>query len=532
MSPISEETSQRPIESLYSMVGFFQIGILAFVGVVLAFPLILASVSYVGEMAAIPLLYFLGFLILIGIQTRNQRKYGRTPIENAGIISMLERAKGRLGVKGDISLWQAPSDRTTFMTTTTLRYRAVVISEPAMKDMLREPESGETVLAHSILEVLESNPWLSAFAYPLALVIVWLFTGMNLGYLTALSFLFNDWLLLIGVVAAFILLTCGGAEILEESLKHRRERIEELYGLDLAVAHSAIFGIGTGFARKFTPSQSPHAEQRNSEPERAWSGTWVMKIPIVLAFFIAVPPILFFLPWMYTLPIPILPIMWATPIIAFGGLGVALGVGLRVVLKAIEPRYITNMVKDTLCEQVQQKLNLHKKYGFVSIRRTADAGGPMYILKIDEQRRGRVVYEIPEMIVNTLQDSEYLVPYLLAQMRLEFAYKMSTRLPMVGLFGMMGFMFGGLIWLMSIRLPDFLFGLLFPIVSVPAFSGLILCVALWKRRVDRTTDLELTTEYPKHPDGLRKLVEEGVTAPLEKVSFVKRLEWLEEGLNK
>jgi hypothetical protein len=88
-----------------------------------------------------------------------KRKRFRNPAKNADLLALFEEVKTDLDKDLGIEVWSRDIDRHIIQSTANVLFKAILLSEGAIADILNLPEKGKVVLAREVLTIEKSYPF-------------------------------------------------------------------------------------------------------------------------------------------------------------------------------------------------------------------------------------------------------------------------------------------------------------------------------------------------------------------------------------
>jgi hypothetical protein len=168
-------------------------------GLLCTFPLLpKAEFTPSGILSAFVFVALIGLSIILGFQLYLRHRF-RNLYSSAEFELLINKAKNRMGFSSTPELWLYPSSKSLLIPLSWFLTKAVILSDPAVEDLLASPVEGEVILA-DILRSLEGRPYLSTWG-PLTTFLVLsllLFPWIGLSDQTARSIL---WFIYLSFVA-------------------------------------------------------------------------------------------------------------------------------------------------------------------------------------------------------------------------------------------------------------------------------------------------------------------------------------------
>jgi len=153
----------------------------------------------------------------------------RNPVTNAEILTLFEEVRDELGASRRIQLWSRSTDKGVFLSTSNLLFKAILLSESAIGNILGKREKGKVVLAREVLMLGRVNP-IRGFA-------LGLFGFWGVSFSELFFFVYDEFLTMelwvTTMLLAFVVLLLGLILIptmTSKSYRHVERILENTYG--------------------------------------------------------------------------------------------------------------------------------------------------------------------------------------------------------------------------------------------------------------------------------------------------------------
>ncbi|MGY5875282.1 MAG: hypothetical protein RTU30_06020 [Candidatus Thorarchaeota archaeon] len=465
------------------------------------------------------------FLILIPIglvinQTLSEIKVRlyKHDVDTTRLQGLLDQAVEKLNLRDppNVEIWIGQEQDLTVYCVSTMRHKALALSESAKNDILSNPHAGKAILAERIMEV-ENPPYLISLFYSL-LFCVSTFIGLRRvdiidWSIKNLADLFVIFMLSVIVIMVF--------RYRRGWLQHKERIIEERFGVKLESALYLVFGGCSGEVQQYSKISG-----------KPLVFTALISYAIIILVYLVV--------WesivLGTISGP-LPLLFGTDfvivLIIFLPFGVLLLVGL-LRRKLTKPEGHLES-PDQFCLDVQELLNEWVYDKSITVHRIPEGKAiVIYDPKGKVFHRGK--YLVTDSVVESIQDANQMVSYLADEAKLEENYGALSSivwgpLLVIALFAPSALLYGyfrSQLYVLGGELS--VLGLLLTYTLI--HSAFIVIVTLLLRLTLTRRYRRHLSRYPNHAQVLTKLIQDGITSSTGLPSFEERLKSIEKSRTK
>jgi hypothetical protein len=471
-----------------------------------------------------------------------KRKRFRNPVTNEALLALFGEVKTDIDKDLGIELWSRNIDRHIIQSTANVLFKAILMSEGAIADILNLPEKGKVVLAKEVLTIERSYPY-REFAIGLFIFIFCAF-GETFLFPFGVTYLFLEYILSFSAEVLALLtiaLVVGTALVcvLEPIISSRNENYVENVIERVYRSSPVLAGLEVRAGYKVHDSSTEPAHRYESEEKRVPYRRTVMwsLIAALVVFAISLVACFIYLPFAGSFIL--LPIMVST-IIGFGAFfavftGLPLFGSMRVISSLKSLRRSTEWdIPHPLAEAVQKFLNKNDGYEKVTVRAVRGAKSlsvelfGLVVERLNSDQVEETVYAMMPRAVNDLQDIDLIGPVILSELRRTDIKKQYYRWSMRGAIVSV-LIFAALFISILPSLASFSHGAYINVLWVLGIFLLLTGTPMvfsmyWKRRADTMSDVKVAKAYPALMEAFQILVDKHYTQPYSITSYESRLE--------
>ncbi len=454
------------------------------------------------------------------------------PLNNAKVTEIVDRAAQRLGITDHIEVWSRESDRLTCMATRNLVFAAVLLSDMAVRDIVRDPENAEVVVAYKLAGAYHSNPvrrlMVALGAFFLGLSSESFFLFRTISEISSIPYFVSTMVLLVAIMLFSVLIV-----ILFARRSYRDgplETVEELYEIPPPVAILRLFSKAPISDQKVAEYRDRKAsalkEEAKSETLRNLKRSAIVAfVSTILALIFVVRVIGFSTP----------------PRIVFSVIFLVVGAGIPFILTFVVTQFLASgkpgngsdadreeeICRSELDKEIEKLIGSSSIGGGMSVRTLRGEDGVEYVAVYDspDPLSGKRVLALVPHIVDLLGTADMLAPYILYETRREALVSRYERL-------IFALSFGSLIVLIAVMLASFFsstFSLDVDQTLIMFFAWIFVIfpvIYVWFRHSTFELDVRLAREFPRYVEMLHRLYEDGYGTPYMGYPLRKRLEYL------
>lgn len=470
-----------------------------------------------------------GLVLQFGSAVIKKKRF-YNPVSNGDLIALFQTVTDDVGKGKEIELWFRDIDRGVFLSTINLLFKAILLSESTIADILANPEKGKSLLAKEVL-MMERISSISRMVFGLSVFVLFsFFEGTSFDALTT-SFLIS--LLSINPVVVFlaVIALVGIALVLfipSESVTTIDEKVEALYGFPPAAARIEVL---TG-ASVSVETLEEYKRLRGEE------GPPSLRVVLVVSTIVAIIAFIVTLAAMYPLssryPFFIAIAIFASGMIAFFAFGIALVVvAVLFKMRVDRKKSMEWEIQVPFARDVQIFLDRflgHDKVAIRAVKSPSDDDYGLVIAALRDNYKEKALFSVTPTVLNDIQDPELAGPLVLSEIwrkNIEKRYKQISY-PFAGFATV--FLFGGMWFLFSLLGFEMFFMLFIPLLLayLVLVMGTSAYLSFWKRKAEIKSDYRVARECPRFTEALQILVANHHTLPYGITSYRTRLERIEE----
>jgi hypothetical protein len=454
----------------------------------------------------------------------------RNPVTNAELLSLFEEVRTDIGTGQGIQLWFRDIDRGVFLSTTNPLFKAILLSESTIADLLERPEKGKVVLAREALMMERVSP-ISSLALGL---LVFVFIALNEGsFLTfsLFSFFSIDMMSLffiVPIMAAMVLMVLVPL-MLARSTQKIEKFLETIYGVS---SEAVTVEVLTGF--RIPDEVIEDAKQDAAEGKPSFFKKVVKRSLIVVVVTIPVSFVLLILLSPRMLEFIMLPLTFSLMIGFMAFMLTFLIIPMFSMIRAHNKRNTDWDVQHPFADSIQQFLRESPDCQNLAVKAVKPQSDEMFGLVVERLRSdssGKAIFNISPQMLKDIEDVDLAGPLVLSEVQRKDIERKYNRMS-YSITGIIIILMAiSLIWEFSYYSLEFIITffpmiLIFPLLIIP--PSIILSV--WKRRTEIRSDVEIARKYPRFLEALQTLVDRHHTQPYGITSYKTRLERIKEHL--
>jgi hypothetical protein len=454
----------------------------------------------------------------------------RSPVTNAELLSLFEEVKTDIGTGHNIQLWFRDIDRSVFLSTTNPLFKAILLSESTIADILERPEKGKVVLAREVLMMERVSP-ISTLALGLLIFVFISFSEgsfLTFGLFSFVSLDIMSLFLIVPFVAAMVLMVLVPL-MLARSTRKIDKLLETIYG---ASPDAIIVEVLTGY--KIPDEVIENAKQEEAEGKPSLLKKLITRSLIVVVVTIPVSFVILILISPRMLEVIMLPLSFSLILGFMAFMLTFLIIPMFSILRAHNKRSTDWDVPHPFADSITQFLGIFPDYQNLAVKAVKPHSDEMFGLVVERLRPDyseETIFNISPHMLKDIQDVGLAGPLILSELRRKDIEKKYNRInySIIGI--VITLMTISFIWVFShysfeliISFFPMLIG--FPLLMIP--PGIVL--SIWKRRAEVRMDVEIARKYPRFLESLQTLIDGHHTQPYGITSYKTRLERIKEHL--
>ena len=472
---------------------------------------------------------FVGFLIQLLLNGLKMRRFSN-PVTNQELLDLFEEVKNDTGKGDGIQLWFRDVDRTLLLSTVNPLFKAILLSESTIVDILSKRESGKILLAHEVLKMERVRPLSRLTLALLGFTFFSFFESIFLNPPVPLAFS----LVTLTITIAIVLILVGLS--ITPYLSNRKSgnvdrQIEDLYNVPLSAAKNEVLvGIPV-------PDKTIEEFRSDDREVERILNTHASRNGLIAALTVA--PIAFIITYVLVGGSPlffslVVVVTVLSAIAAFGIVFIYVDfVTFRRVLA--KKRNTAWDIQNAYSDYIQGFLNSFSGYEHLMVRAvkssTSDQFG-LVVLELKSNLQEEVLIGLLPQIVNDISDAQLASPFLLSEIRRNDIEKRYNR------FGYIITGIGFPFIVISAFYVILRFGIMFDtnwfilvmMVDVILMMISLILLTAWKRNAETKSDVEIARSYPRFREALHTLIAKHHTLPYGKTSYRTRLQRVEQKL--
>jgi len=454
----------------------------------------------------------------------------RNPVTNEELLSLCEEVKTDIGKGHDIQLWFRDIDRGVFLSTRNPLFKAILLSESTIADLLEKPEKGKVVLAREMLMMERVSPIGSLVLGLLIFMFISFSEGSFLTY-GLYSFFSIDMMSLVIIIplAAVMVLMVVVSVAVAQSTQKIDKSIEALYGASPGVVTVEVL---TGYRipdEYIEEVKQDEAEGKPSLFKKALKRSLLIVVITVPASFIL---LILFSPRMLEFIMMALTFSILIGFMAF--MLTFLVIPMFSMIRAHGKRSTDWDVRNPFAESVTQFLGKYSDYQNLAVKAVKTHSDEMFGLVVERLKSDyseEAIFNISPHMLKDIQDADLAGPLILSELRRKDIERKSNRIT----YSITGiaiiFMIILFVWILSHFSPELILTILPMIIILPLLMiPPTIILSIWKRRAEVRTDVEIARKYPRFLEALQTLVDRHHTQPYGITSYKTRLERIKQHL--
>ncbi|MFX1368335.1 MAG: hypothetical protein ACFFAY_07045 [Promethearchaeota archaeon] len=467
---------------------------------------------------------FAHFFVLV---MKKRRFYN--PVSNQAITALFEDVKRDLGSGEGIELWYRTIDRGVFLSTSNLLFKAILLSESTIADVLEKEDKGRILLAREVLLIERLSPLSRLAIALLAFVLSSFFESMSFGgALTYISFSLAPNVLAVGIIGV-LMAAASISYIQSKSVNKIDQLLEDSYGQPPA---AAMIEVLTGF--RISEEMIEEAKREEEEtPSRSRAALKQGMVGALVAFFVAFS-VMFFLFSRYRLFMTFAVVISA--IVGFGAFVIIFMTSsmwflikptgsrsteydIQVPFAADVQGFLNQFLDDERTAVIATKLPFHEEYGFV-------------IARLQDNYQEKTLFSLMPQILKDINDVELAGSLILSEIWRKDIEKRYNRFSYASVGAAIIFLISSIsISLMLFGFEEF-FAIFLPILGLYTIVAIIpsTLAAYWKRTAEIRSDVRVAKACPRFIEALQILTDKHHTLPFGTTSYQTRLERIDKVL--
>ncbi|MGQ4912644.1 MAG: hypothetical protein ACP6KW_10785, partial [Candidatus Thorarchaeota archaeon] len=446
------------------------------------------------------------------------------PVTNSELLSLFEETKRDIGIDRPIELWQRDIDRQVLLSTNDPLFKAILVSENTIHDLLEKREMAKVLLAKQLLEVTRRSAISQVAASVLGFTLFAFIESLAFFDVFEVLFMTAGSILLVGMVLAVVGILVVGPILMSKRHDSIDERVEQLYGVSPAVAHMETI-VGLKVPEEMIAEAKQERDEGEDPKKRALRKASIAAIVLALVTYMIM---------VFTWP------QTTTAVFASTIMSIVVGAGTFAIT------YLTSImwpilaggrgerstewdVQSPLASDVERFLNQYEEYRKVTVRGVGlphDEQTGLVVLRLNEDYKEETIHAIMPQTMRDLQDVNLLGPLILAELRFHDIERREKRFSYLILGVGIPFLAVGMIWSFVVYGG---LGMLSSLLMVLGVYTLITMAPLaylffWKKKQMTQAEIRTAKKHPGYVDALRILVERRHTLPYGKTSYRTRLE--------
>ncbi len=453
------------------------------------------------------------------------------PVTDEAFLHLAEEVKMDIGTGDEIRLWRRESDRQIFASTVNVFYKAILLSDGVIVDMLAKPQKAKALMATEMLQIQKKHP-----VSRLALGVVYFMT-MSLLATAFLSegIIFSLFSLgpaiLVIIVIGILLVFAGIPVMMTREDTDLNERVESLYGIPPEAAKLEVL-VGVTVSQELIDEVKREEEEGpgpRSRALRAAAPAAVITLPVAFLIFAVISGL--------DSQLDVLFAVLTAGVMAAGAFVIVFITALMwpIIRPGGEPRDNKHDVQDSFTDSVQRLINQEEGFERVivrGVRMPYDDEDGLVVFEVDYEGKEKTLEALMPQTLKDIREPELAGPLLISEMVRDRIEKRLNRVSygIVGL-GILILVFGlfmpmirfGFAYMWQYILP--VLGLYLVLTMVPLIAG-----SLWKRSAEISSDVDVAVRHPRFIEALEILVAKHHSLPYGITSYKTRLERIRERL--
>jgi hypothetical protein len=448
----------------------------------------------------------------------------RNPVTNAELLSLFEEVKTDIDKGQDIELWFRDIDRSVFLSTTNPLFKAILLSESTIADLLERPEKGKIVLAREVLMMERVSP-ISSFALGL---LVFVFISLNEGSFFTFSFFsffsidMITLLLTVPFLAAIILMVAVPLRF-AKSTQMIDKSLETIYG---ASPEAVKVEVLTGYKIPDEVIEKAKQDEEAGKP----SPLKKMVTRSLIVFIIATPVSfvlqILFLPHM--LEFIMFPLSFSVIIGFMAFILTFLAIPMFFMINAHRTRSTDWDFQHPFANDIQQFLGAYPEYQNLAVKAVKQQSNEMFGMVVERLRSDyseETIYDISPHMLKDIQDVNLAGPMILSELRRKEIEKKYNRMSYSIIGITISIIIISTIWLFSTYSFELIITFLPVLIMCPILMiAPSIALSVWKRRAEIKSDVEIARKHPRFLESLQTLIDRHQTQPYGITSYKTRLE--------
>jgi len=458
-----------------------------------------------------------------------KRRRFRNPVVNAELIAMFEDVQDRLGTGHNIEIWCRRIDRSIFLSTVNPVFKAILLSESTIADLLDKKEKGKVVIAREILMMKRINPNIGSLIG--VLIFTFFAFAENLFFFESIGeiiFSFGP-IILAGSIVAVLLLVILGMFILSRKQGNIDKIVGEIFGFapDAAMVE-VVTGVNIPDEILFQVKQ----DKEERKPNRRSAALRTSALAAIIAF--AISYVIMFIFMSGSSIFYIFATVMST-VLAFGAFMITFMTRIMWPLFRPGPRSTEWDIQVPFASDLQSYLRKFVGLESIEVRGIKPPADEMYgliVLKLNEKFEEEVIEAIYPSMLEDIHEVDLAGPLILSEIRRKEIEKKHNRISYSFLGIAIPVLAIGMIYaLLNIRFPDF-FIVFFQIFAIYIIMTMIPAIVMtyWTRREEIKSDADIAVTCTRFRETLKTLIDNHHTLPYGKTSYRTRLERIDKYL--
>jgi len=454
----------------------------------------------------------------------------RNPVTNAELLSLFEEVKTDIGKGHDIQLWFRDIDRGVFLSTRNPLFKAILLSESTIADLLERPEKGKVVLAREALMMERVSP-IGSLALGVLIFVFISFSEGSFLMFNLFSFFSVDMMSLVIIIplATVMVLMVVISLAVAQSTQKIDKFLEDLYGVSPGVVAVEVL---TGY--RIPDEVIEEAKQDEAEGKPSLFKKVLKRSLLIVVITVPTSFILLILLSPRMLEFIMMPLSFSLLIGFIAFMFTFLIIPMFSMMTARGKRRTDYDVQHPFTDSIMQFLSKYSDYQNLAVKAVKTHSDEMFGLVVERLKSDyseETIFNISPHMLKDIQEADLAGPLILSELRRKDIERKSNRIT----YSITGIaiivMIFSFVWILSHFSLELILAILpviiiFPLLMIPP----TIILSIWKRRAEVRTDVEIALKYPRFLEALQTLVDRHHVQPYGITSYKTRLERIRENL--
>ncbi|NHI84337.1 MAG: hypothetical protein EAX81_08565 [Candidatus Thorarchaeota archaeon] len=452
-----------------------------------------------------------------------KRQRFRNAVSDQALMALFENVKRDLGKGEGIELWYRNTDRGVFLSTANHLFKAILLSESTIADILEKEDKGRILLAKEIMLIERLSPLSRVAIALLAFIFISFVEGLSFaGIWSYISFSLGPVVLVLGIIIVLIAVATI-PNIQTRSVSKIDQVVEDLYGYPPTVATMEVLSGLTApdeMIEKTRRTEEERPSGRRSSLKKGAAGAIVASFAIfaIMFLFLSNHPLFltFALVMSAVVGVVVFAIIFAISTMWF-------------LIKPSRQRSTEYDIQIPFATDVQAFLNRFlngRRIPVIAISFPHSEEFGLVASRLKDSLEEEALFSIMPNVLRDINDVELAGPFILSEIWRKDIEKRYTRVnyDLVG-FAIV-FLFGSMLLSLALLGFDGFFLVMGRIFFIYLIVGLIptTLLAYWKYKTEIKSDTKVVKHCPRFTEALQILVDKHHTLPYDTTSYKTRLE--------